>query len=120
MVKIQRNEPPFLRIGIAGLGIAGSALLPAIAKHPFVKVTAAFARNKERLAKFANDYGADVHYSMEDLCSNSNVDAVYIATPTELHKDHVLIAAEHKKTHYRGKADSYNFGRCGYSYKGCV
>lgn len=86
-----------LRIGIAGLGIAGSSLLPAIKRHPHVEVTAASGRNKERLEKFAHDYGADIHYSMEQLCQNPNVDAVYIATPTELHKEHVLIAAEHKK-----------------------
>jgi phthalate 4,5-cis-dihydrodiol dehydrogenase len=44
-----QNKSPLLRIGIIGLGIAGSALLPSIAKHPNVKVTAASGRNKERV-----------------------------------------------------------------------
>ncbi|MFC3885496.1 Gfo/Idh/MocA family protein [Bacillus songklensis] len=86
-----------LRIGIVGLGIAGSALLPSIAKHPYVKVTAASGRNKERLEKFASDYQAEYYFSVEDLCRSEQVDAVYIASPTELHAEHVKIAAHYKK-----------------------
>ncbi|WP_240688953.1 Gfo/Idh/MocA family protein [Ammoniphilus sp. YIM 78166] len=86
-----------LRIGIVGLGNAGSSLLPAISRNPQVKVTAACGRNKERLEKFAADYQAEHYYSVEDLCKSKNVDAVYIASPTELHSEHVKIAAEHQK-----------------------
>jgi phthalate 4,5-cis-dihydrodiol dehydrogenase len=86
-----------LRMGIVGLGVAGSALLPSIAKHPHVMVTAACGRNKERLKKFASDYQAEYHLSVEDLCQSDQVDAIYIASPTELHVEHVKIAAQHKK-----------------------
>ncbi|OMP65717.1 hypothetical protein BTO28_15740 [Domibacillus epiphyticus] len=86
-----------LRIGIIGLGNAGSALLPSIAKHENVIVTAASGRNKERLEKFAHDYNADYHLSVEDLCRSEQVDAVYIASPTELHVEHVQIATHFKK-----------------------
>jgi phthalate 4,5-cis-dihydrodiol dehydrogenase len=92
-----QSKRPLLRIGIIGLGIAGSALLPSIAKHPYVKVTAASGRNKERLEKFANDYQADYFLSVENLCRSDKVDAVYIASPTELHFDHVKLAAQYKK-----------------------
>jgi phthalate 4,5-cis-dihydrodiol dehydrogenase len=86
-----------LRIGIVGLGNAGSTLLPSIAKHPNVKVTAASGRNVERLKKFAGDYQAEYHLSVEDLCRSEQVDAVYIASPTELHVEHVKIATNYKK-----------------------
>ncbi|WP_102348696.1 Gfo/Idh/MocA family oxidoreductase [Bacillus sp. Marseille-P3661] len=92
-----RNNPPHLRIGIIGLGNAGSALIPAILKHPHVSVSAASGRNKEKLEKFSSDFGAKAFYSIEDICRCPEVDAVYIATPTEYHDEHVRIAAENKK-----------------------
>jgi phthalate 4,5-cis-dihydrodiol dehydrogenase len=86
-----------LRIGIQGLGIAGASMIPAILKHPNVELAAAATRNEKRLKKFAQDYQAETFQSIKELCQSRNVDAVYIATPTELHTEHVLIAAEHKK-----------------------
>lgn len=86
-----------LNIGIVGLGIAGSSMIPAILEHPKVRLVAAATRNKERLEKFARDYNVQTYASIEDLCKSNSVDAVYIATPTELHAEHVRIAAESKK-----------------------
>ncbi|GAB7389144.1 Gfo/Idh/MocA family oxidoreductase [Bacillaceae bacterium] len=97
MGSVKGSDSPELRMGIVGLGIAGSALLPAIAKHPHVTVTAACGRNKERLERFASDYQAEVFCSVEELCRSPRVDALYIASPTELHAEHVRIAAEYKK-----------------------
>ncbi|GAB7389131.1 Gfo/Idh/MocA family oxidoreductase [Bacillaceae bacterium] len=92
-----RTHAPTLRVGIAGLGIAGSSFIPALLKHPHVRLTAAATRNKERREKFARDFQAEAFESIEDLCRSKNVDAIYIATPTELHTEHVLLAAEYKK-----------------------
>lgn len=93
----QEGNCPTLRIGIVGLGNAGSALLPAIKKHPYVTVTAACGRNKERLAQFAIDYGSHTFFSVEEMCNSDVLDAVYIASPTELHAEHVKIAIDNKK-----------------------
>lgn len=92
-----KNSSPHLRIGIVGLGNAGSALLPAINKHRNVSVTAACGRSKERLEKFAQNYDAHTFFSVEDMCKSNVLDAVYIASPTELHAEHVSIAIKHKK-----------------------
>lgn len=97
MAHLQRKESPVLRIGIAGLGIAGSSIIPAFLKHPNVQLSAAATRSKERREKFASDYQAETFHSIEELCQSSSVDAIYIATPTELHTEHVLLAAENKK-----------------------
>lgn len=86
-----------VKIGIVGLGIAGSSMIPAILEHPKVRLTAAATRNKERLGKFARDYNVQTYTSIEDLCTSNSIDAVYIATPTELHTEHVRIAAESNK-----------------------
>ncbi|WP_134704237.1 Gfo/Idh/MocA family protein [Ammoniphilus sp. YIM 78166] len=92
---LSRENP--LRMGILGLGIAGSSLLPAMTKHPYIRVAAAGGRNKEPLEKFASDYGAEYHLSVEGLCRSDQVDAIYIATPTEYHVEHVKMAAQYKK-----------------------
>ncbi|MCM3728884.1 Gfo/Idh/MocA family oxidoreductase [Neobacillus cucumis] len=86
-----------INIGIVGLGIAGASMIPDILKHPKVRLTAASTRNEERLKKFAQDYDVKTYSSIDDLCKSPNVDAVYIATPTEFHKEHVRIAAAAKK-----------------------
>lgn len=96
MVHVKEN-PPELRLGILGLGIAGSSIIPAVKRHPHVRLTAAATRNQERLAKFVNDYSAEGFADARELCRSDAIDAVYIATPTEMHTEHVLIAAEHKK-----------------------
>ncbi|PLR83305.1 gfo/Idh/MocA family oxidoreductase [Bacillus canaveralius] len=72
-------------------------MVPDILRHPKVRLTAAATRNKERLEKIAYEYNVETYYTIEDLCKSTNVDAVYIATPTELHTEHVRIAAEAKK-----------------------
>ncbi|KAA9011184.1 Gfo/Idh/MocA family protein [Niallia endozanthoxylica] len=86
-----------LNIGIVGLGIAGASMIPAIIDHPGVRLAAASTRNKERLEKFAKDYNGETYFTIEELCESSTIDAVYIATPTEFHTEHVRIAAEAKK-----------------------
>ena len=96
MVHVKEN-PPELRLGILGLGIAGSSIIPAVKRHPHVRLTAAATRNQERLAKFVNDFSAEGFADARELCRSDAIDAVYIATPTEMHTEHVLIAAEHKK-----------------------
>jgi phthalate 4,5-cis-dihydrodiol dehydrogenase len=97
MIMANAKGSPILRIGIAGLGIAGSSIIPAVLKHPYLKLTAASTRSKERLEKFRSDYQAETYQNFEDLCTSRSVDAIYIATPTELHTEHVILAAEQKK-----------------------
>ena len=86
-----------LRLGIAGLGVASTQILPPLAKLPFIKITAAADTRTDALAKFRQAYGGEGHSTVEDLCRNANVDAVYIATPNALHAEHAITAAKHGK-----------------------
>jgi phthalate 4,5-cis-dihydrodiol dehydrogenase len=86
-----------LRIGIAGLGVASTQILPPISKLPFIKITAAADTRAEALAKFRRVYRGEGYTSVEAMCSSPNVDAVYIATPNSLHAEHAVMAARHKK-----------------------
>ena len=86
-----------LRLGIAGLGVASTQILPPIAKLPLIKITGAADRRADALAKFREQYRAEAFGSVEELCASPKVDAVYIATPNSLHAEHAITAARHKK-----------------------
>ena len=86
-----------LRLGIAGLGVASTQILPPLAKLPFIKITAAADTRTDALAKFRQAYGGEGYSTVEDLCRSANVDAVYIATPNSLHAEHAITAAKQGK-----------------------
>jgi phthalate 4,5-cis-dihydrodiol dehydrogenase len=87
----------FLRLGIAGLGVASTQVLPPLAKLPFIKITAAADTRADALAKFRQAYEGEGYSTVEDLCRSANVDAVYIATPNSLHAEHAITAAKQGK-----------------------
>src|SRR5712691_10336209 len=86
-----------LRVGVVGLGVASTQILPFIEKLPFVKVTAAADVRKDAVEGFKSRYQAEGFNSIEDLCRSPNVDVVYICTPNHLHAEHVRLAAENRK-----------------------
>ena len=86
-----------LRLGIAGLGVASTQILPPLAKLPFIRITAAADMRADALAKFCRTYEGDGYSTVEELCRSRKVDAVYIATPNALHAEHAITAANHEK-----------------------
>jgi phthalate 4,5-cis-dihydrodiol dehydrogenase len=88
---------PILRVAIAGLGAAGCMMIPALLKYPSIKITAAADTDPAPLEKFREDFQAQTFQSVEALCQSPNVDAIYIATPTQYHTEHALLALEHHK-----------------------
>jgi len=101
-----------LRLGMAGLGVASTQILPPIAKLPFIKITAAADMRADAVAKFREQYRAEGYTSVEELCASPNVDAVYIATPNSLHAEHAIIAANHKKHIIVEKPMAMNLAEC--------
>jgi phthalate 4,5-cis-dihydrodiol dehydrogenase len=89
--------PPLLRIGIDGLGVASTQILPAVVNHPTVRLAGACDIRPDALEKFRREFHVEAYSSIEALCSSETVDAVYVCTPNHLHADHVIIAAEHRK-----------------------
>ena len=86
-----------LRLGIAGLGVASTQILPPVSTLPFIQITAACDLRMDALARFRQTYGGETYIGVEELCASPNVDAVYIATPNQLHAEHAITAARHKK-----------------------
>ncbi len=86
-----------LRLGFAGLGEAATRVLPEIAALSYIKVTAAVDLRKNALETFQQEFKGEAYESIEQLCQSPNVDAVYVATPHELHAQHTLIALRNHK-----------------------
>jgi phthalate 4,5-cis-dihydrodiol dehydrogenase len=84
-------------MGMAGLGVASTQILPPISSLPYVKITAAADTRADALERFRSLYGGEVFTDVEAMCASPNVDAVYVATPSQLHAEHVIAAAEHGK-----------------------
>jgi len=82
-----------LRLGIAGLGRGFTVMLPTLAAHPCLQLVAAADPRAEGREKFAADFAARTYATVEELCADRDVEAIYLATPHELHAAHVRIAA---------------------------
>ena len=87
------SQHPVLRLGVIGLGGATRQMLPSIAAHPGLRIVAGADPRAEARERFASDYGAAPFASAEALCASRDVDAVYIATPHQYHRDNALAAA---------------------------
>lgn len=82
-----------VRLGVVGLGRAFMLMVPTFDADPRVKLVAAAAPRAESRAAFQRDYAGTGHETVEALCADPAVEAVYIATPHQLHVEHVLAAA---------------------------
>jgi phthalate 4,5-cis-dihydrodiol dehydrogenase len=82
-----------LRLGVAGLGRGFTLMLPTLARHPRVVLAAAADPRAEARERFAADFGAATYGTVEALCADASIEAVYIATPHERHAEHAVLAA---------------------------
>jgi phthalate 4,5-cis-dihydrodiol dehydrogenase len=82
---------------MAGLGVASTQIMPPIAALPYIKITAAADTRTDALAKFRETYGGETFTSVEAMCESADVDAIYVATPNQLHAKHVIAATERGK-----------------------
>jgi phthalate 4,5-cis-dihydrodiol dehydrogenase len=86
-----------VRLGVAGLGRAFTLMLPTLASHPAVELVAAADPRREARERFAADFGAKAYESVEALCDDAKVEAVYVATPHEMHARHTALATSRGK-----------------------
>src|ERR1043166_2465994 len=84
-------------MGMAGLGVASTQILPAVSRLPYLQITAAADLRADALTKFRSEYEGEVFHSVEEMCESPSVDFIYIATPNQLHAQHVMAAAKRKK-----------------------
>jgi phthalate 4,5-cis-dihydrodiol dehydrogenase len=86
-----------LRVGVAGLGRAFTLMLPTLARDPRLELVAAADPRAEAVGRFAAEFGARAHPSVEALCADPGIDVVYVATPHACHAEHAALAASRGK-----------------------
>jgi phthalate 4,5-cis-dihydrodiol dehydrogenase len=89
------NAP--LRLGVLGLGRAFTLMLPTFRRDPRLKLVAAFDPREAATAAFAREFGGSACANAEAVCADPQVEWVYVATPHQLHVEHVQLAAAHGK-----------------------
>jgi len=92
-----RKENRQLRFGIIGLGRIGSSFVSAIKRQSRLTLAAVAEVRPEVLERFGRDHPATLYADAETLCKDANVEVVYVATPTHLHSEQVLMALDHHK-----------------------
>lgn len=86
-----------IKLGIVGTNFISDRLWHAVQYVPEVEVCAVYSRRQETGDTFAKKYGIEQVYTDYELFLNSDLDAVYIATPTYAHCPQTLQALEHGK-----------------------
>ena len=88
-----------IRVGGIGVGNRGAFLLRQILKVPNVKVVAICDLNPETLKKAgaaasAAGHAPELYAEFRKLLDRKDIDAVFIATPVDLHKEMTMAALE--------------------------
>jgi phthalate 4,5-cis-dihydrodiol dehydrogenase len=81
-----------VRIGLAGLGAAGRAFLPAVLAHERCQLAAIVEPDADTRFEICHETGVSGFESLPAMLEGCDLDAVYIGTPTELHEEHVTLA----------------------------
>ena len=87
-----------LRLGIIGSGMIAGVIAKAISQIDTISLTAISSRQLENAKAFAQDFNIPhVFETVEAMVASSEIDAVYIATPTAVKEQIALTAAQAKK-----------------------
>ena len=95
-----------VRVGIIGVGGRGTALLRRILKSPGVEVVAICDTDEMarlRAAARASKHQPDLLYDFRQLLDRKDIDAVFVATPVNLHKEMAVATLEVHKNLYLEK-----------------
>lgn len=100
---VKRNETRapmsrVLRMGMVGLGQGAAGTLPTIAAMPEIELVAGADLDPAMRDGFLTSYPHTRAYeSVEALCADPTIDAVWIATPNRFHCEHALVAMRRGK-----------------------
>lgn len=83
-----------VRLGVVGLGRAFMLMLPTFRADDRVRLVAASAPREASRQTFRDEFGGRAYGEITDLCADPDVEAIYVATPHQLHRAHVVAAAK--------------------------
>src|SRR5262245_27160729 len=91
------KEPNAIRLGIAGLGLAGAFMIRAAAVHPCIVLAGAADPLPRPRAAFERNFKVKSYEDFNNLCADPTIEAIYIASPHEFHAAQAVAALEHGK-----------------------
>lgn len=111
-----------VRWGIIGCGnVTEVKSGPGFAKARDSTLVAVMRRNADLARDYAQRHGVPRWYdSAEALVQDADVDAVYVATPPNAHREYVLLSARHGKPVYVEKPMAMNAGECDDMIRACA
>lgn len=80
-------------LGVVGLGRAFTLMLPTFLQDERVRLVAATDPRAKARDMFRSDFNAPTYETLEELCRDPDVEAVYIASPHQFHAEHVQVVA---------------------------
>jgi phthalate 4,5-cis-dihydrodiol dehydrogenase len=87
------TEKHIINLGVIGMGRAFTLMLPTFTADPRIKLCAATDPRPEACALFASEFGT-AYETAEQLCADPMIDAVYVASPHQMHAEHVRLASK--------------------------
>jgi phthalate 4,5-cis-dihydrodiol dehydrogenase len=92
-----RAALPPIRLGIAGLGLAGAFMIRGAAADPRIALCAGMDPLSRPREAFAQQFNAPTYSAFHDLCRDPSVEAIYIASPHRFHASQAVEAMEQGK-----------------------
>ena len=90
----QGGGPGPLRMGIIGVGVGATQIMPSMEGMAEIDLMAAADTNPRVREAFRSRHpDARVYDSAEALCADPDVEAVWVATPNDWHAPHTVMAA---------------------------
>ncbi|HYT97948.1 MAG TPA: Gfo/Idh/MocA family oxidoreductase [Casimicrobiaceae bacterium] len=101
-----------IRLGVVGLGRAFTLMLPTFVADERVELAGAADSRPEARRRFESDFGARAYDSIEPLCNDSSIEAIYVASPHQLHAEHARLAVASGKHVLVEKPMALSVGEC--------
>ena len=86
-----------LKMAMIGVGVGGTEMLPAFEQAETIDLVAGADINPRVREAFSARYEAKVYSSIEELCTDPEVEAIWVSTPNRFHAEHTIYALEHGK-----------------------
>ena len=83
-----KDRQPSLTAGIIGFGRHGQFLLETCRRIGGIEVRSIFRRNQEAAAKAAQQFGVVAAKSYQEILADPKINAVFITSPSEVHREH--------------------------------
>ena len=81
-----------VKLGVVGLGRGFMLTLPALLDDDRVELAGAATGSQAKQQAFEQQFGYQAVGTTEELNADPDIEAVYIATPHEMHRDNVIEA----------------------------